>query len=240
MKAVERKHLETNSLVEGVETLSHTLNKGLPRRYWGALGLILLAVGLYYAWQYFSARSQSANSALWWKWDQVGNGDGLTSAYSSLSTDDKQSPTFIEKLESQQLEEFIKGNKGTIQGRLAKFQLARLNLFEGLRDLGIAMKPQKENSLACLKKAAELYKELIADSKGDPILLPEAILNSGKANEALGNLTDAKTYYTRLKNDFAQSRFGKIGEKELKRLESDGSIVGELSKELTTVPSSSN
>ena len=236
MKAEERKHLETNTLVEGIGKLSHTLRSGVPRRYWIGAAVIALAFGLYWTWTFYAARSRASNSELWWKWDQVGNGDTLAAGYAKLPSIDKTSSTFVEKLEAQQLEAFIKENKGTLQARLAQFELARLNLFEGLRDLGTSLKPQREAALQHLRDAANQYKELIQESRSEPILHQEAILNSGKANEALGNIKEATEFYTKLAKEYKSSRFGALAEKELKRLETDAKAIAELSKQLTEVP----
>jgi tetratricopeptide (TPR) repeat protein len=237
MKAEERKHLETNTLVEGIGKLSHSLRGGVPRSVWIGLAVIVLAYGLYWTWNFYATRSLAANSELWWKWDQVGNGDTLAAGYAKLPSIDKESSTFVEKLEGQQLEAFINDNKGTLQARLAQFELARLNLFEGLRDLGTSLKPQREAALKRLQDAAFQYKQLIQESRSEPILHQEALLNSGKANEALGDIKQATEYYTKLATDYKTSRFGKLAEKELKRLETNAKVIAELSKQLTEVPS---
>jgi hypothetical protein len=237
MKAEERKHLETNTLVEGIGKLSHTLRAGIPRRFWIGVAVLLLALGLFWAWRFYSERSRAANSQLWWQWDQVGNADQLADDYPNLPILTKESPNFVETLEAHELEKFIKDHKGTTQAGMAKFELARLNLFQGLRDLGTSLKPQREAALAHLRDAASQYTELIQEARSEPILHQEAILNSGKANEALGNIKEAAEFYTKLGTDYKSSRFGALAQKELKRLQTDEKMIAELSKELTVVPS---
>jgi len=180
MKAEHRKHLETNTLVEGLGKLNQGLHQGLPRGVWMFLGGVAVVLILFYTWRYFSERSQRLNAALWCEWEQLDGSEALTKGLPDQSLGFNK-----EKYDLDRLEKFGKDNAGTVQGRLARFQLARLFLYDGLRDLGHSTlrNQAREN----LKGAADKYAELIKEARDIPVLHQEAMLNCAKAHESLGD-----------------------------------------------------
>jgi len=240
MKAEHRKQLETNTLADNLGKLLQGVHHGISRNVWVVLGILVVIILLFVAWRGFSASSQRSNAALWFRWDQIDDPDEVDKAIVEMSSDDKdrlrnelELQRLREQLELQRLEAFAKQNAGTTQSRIARFQVARLALFEGLRDLGrISV---REQALKNLEKAAETYEKLIRDSRDLPILHQEALLNCGKANESLGKLDEARKYYQQLQTSYPKSKIRDVAELELIRLKGDATTAEVLAQKLTAV-----
>jgi tetratricopeptide (TPR) repeat protein len=192
MKAEHRKELETNVLADRLGRFIEGVKEGPSPTTWLVLFVVAIAVVLIFVWRYFTHEAEAKSGARWVRLDS------LTSAGD--------------------LEDFIKDkeNKGTPQLRAARFELARFNLAEGLRDFG---KPLR-HSLAHdqLKNAAETYEQL-AEEPGDvPLLQEEALLGAARANESLGNLIKATTYYERLVKEHDKSQLAKDARAAIERL----------------------
>jgi hypothetical protein len=203
MKAEHRKELQTNVLADRLGKAIQGIKEGPSRGTMLFVGVVALAGLLIFVWWYFWSTSQAAESARWAAWDGLTNPAALDS--------------FAQN----------KDNQGTTQGRVARFQIARISLLSGLRELGSSRAAALEN----IRKAAQTYEALANESSDSPLLLEEALLGAGKANEALGDLEKAKGYYKKLADTHPDSPFGKDARAQLERLEKDGKEVQELAKE---------
>jgi tetratricopeptide (TPR) repeat protein len=241
MKAEHRKQLETNTLADNLGKLLQGLHHGLSRNFWVVLGIILGIVVLFYTWKAFSDYSQRYNASLWYKWDQFDDPEEVDNAISELPKEElykiqnniDQIGRLREDLELQRLEAFAKKNAGYTQGRMARFQMARLTLFEGLRDLG--RQETRPRALKSLEMAVETYDKLSKDARDIPLLHQEALLNSGKANESLGHIEKAMEKYQQLQTSYPETEMGKLGERERQRLKKDAKTTEKLAEDLTKV-----
>ena len=234
MKAEHRKQLETNTLADTLGKVLKGINHGLSRNFYVVLGVIVVVFGLFFAWREFSARSQRANASLWVQWDQLDDPEVVDTAVKDLTKDQLDHLTESrEQLELDRLLAFAKQNPGTMQSRVVRFQVARLAMFEGLRDLG---RPgYRKEARTKLELARETYEKLIKDARDFPILHQEALLNTAKANESLGNIEAAKKYYEQLQAAYPKSEIRTLAMNNLERLKQDAPIVDELAEELTEI-----
>jgi tetratricopeptide (TPR) repeat protein len=234
MKAEERKALETNTLANTIGNLLQKGKEGISRNALIVVGAIVLVIVLVYTWRYFAARSQALNAQLWLRWDNLGDPDTMAQVATELEKGGSLplgSQARKEVIDLKLLEKFSTEHPGTVQGRMARFQRARLALYDGLRSLGRI--DEREQALERLKTAADEYDKLIQDSRDVPLLYQEALLNCGKANEALGQIPKALTYYKRLHSEFPNTELGKTAGKEVTRLEKeDKKDVEDLAKDL--------
>jgi tetratricopeptide (TPR) repeat protein len=203
MKAEHRKELQTNVLADRLGKAIQGIKEGPSRGTLLLVGVAALAGLLLFIWWYFWSTSRAADSARWVQWDDLNTAAQLDS--------------FVQN----------KDNQGTTQARLARFQIARRSLLEGLRELGSARAAALEN----IRKAAQRYEELIGESSESPLLLQEALLGAGKANESLGDVEKAKRYYKQLADQHPNTSFGKDAKAQLDRLEKDGKDLQELANE---------
>jgi len=191
MKAQERKALEQNAIVETIEQAYEGVKQGPPSTmlYWVVgIGLVALVVGLFY---YFISTSNSIDSSRW-----ATLGDVAFPA---------QLDPLLEKAEW----------KDTTQGRLASFKQARLDLAQGIRDLGL----DRKTGIEKIKAAAERYEGLRKTSARVPLLQQEALWGAAKAREALGENAAAKAHYEQLVRDFKTTALGEDAAKQIKRLD---------------------
>ncbi len=193
MKAEHRKELETNVLADSVGRTLKGLKEGPSRGTWVALSMVGVVLILFFTWRIVKQHAETSSSDLYLKW-------------AALAT-------------PAELEAFAKDNAGTMQGRLARFRLARLDMAEGIANVGT---PQlRAEALDHMRKAGELYKELANETGSQSILQQEALLNAGKAFETLDELDTARGFYSRLQKSYPNTYAGKDAEDALKRLEGD-------------------
>jgi tetratricopeptide (TPR) repeat protein len=236
MKAEHRKELATNALADKLGHLVTNIKQGVSRSTVYVLGAVALVIVLFLIWRYFHLASQERNANLWLTWDQ------LTAPAEFDRLADQNKGASRDQLALKRLEEFVgeQKNKGTSQGRLAQFDIGRLALYQGLKDLGGF---NRSSAIERLKLAASTYEKLITDARDIPVLHQEALLNAGKANEALGDLGKAKGYYEQLKKDYPKIEpVVALADKELKRLEDDSKdgTLDRLIKEYNSPPPSLN
>ena len=190
---------------------------------WIVGGVVVAAILLYFIWHYFSRSSDEKNSARWLVAMRVFDGESVTAPM------DAKTPFLGPEAE---LEKMAKDNPGTSQARVARFYLARLSLAQGEKDLG----SKREIALDRVRKAADLYEKLQADSSDSPVLHQEAILRGGKAREMAGDFGKALEHYNLLIKEYPKSAFlddAKAGAERLK----DGSATR---KELEALNASLN
>jgi hypothetical protein len=190
MKAEHRKELVTNSLAQTLGQTIQGLKEGPSSRTVLVVVLIGLALLLFFTWRYFAQSSQAADSELWLRWDSLVTPTQVTGMLDDRAVAD------------------------TPQGRLARFLAARSALQEGLRDLGRPASKAQDN----LKKAADLYAKLAAETSRSPLLHQEALLCGAQAHEALGDYGQAKGLYEQLAKQYPDTPRGKDAQQQVERL----------------------
>ncbi len=164
MKAEHRKELETNVLADRMGKLVESVRTGPTGslRVGIVIGLVIVALGLGY---YLYQASHGDTSKLWTQLD--------------AAKDPKE------------LEELANANHGTIPARTARFELARIFLADGVRNLGSSVKPPDspqtlhEVAVESLEKARTTYAELSGEVRDLPMLAQEAMMGAAKAEESL-------------------------------------------------------
>jgi hypothetical protein len=200
MKAEHRKELATNTLADKLGHVIQSFKEGPSRNatIYGTVVVVALLLVVIYRW--VSTNATANDSGRWVRWDQL--------------------------LTRDELEKFADENRDTEQGRLARFEMARLDLQDGLRDLGSQL--TKSEALKRLRRAAENYGTLADESGNTALLSQEALQNAAKARESLGEYDQAKVLYGRLARDFPQSLKGKEAAEQVKLLEKPGPGLEEL------------
>ncbi len=200
MKAEERKELQKNDLAAGLEKLVTGVTEGPSKNTvtYMTLGIVgvALVVGMFYTWQHFAAQSRTADADRWEELNRINSDSAWT-----VNTD--------------KLEDFAKKNAKTPQARLARFELARYWI-QSDRDL--AAPGRQGDALSNVKKARDLYKELIAESSDSPVLAQEALMGTAKGSETIGDIDEARRQYEKLAKDYPQSVYGKDAAKQLERI----------------------
>jgi len=204
----QRRHqLESNTLASSMKKVVEALKEGPSRTTWIVLALVATAVILFYVWRYFSHTSEEKNSARWFTAMRVFEGERL-----APPKDDEKAALFPRP--EDELTKLAKENEGTVQARIARFDIARINLAEGERLLGSS----REAALERVRKAAELFEKLQGESSDVPILHIEAILKAGKAHEMNGEFNKAIEQYQKLLKEYPKSAFKDEAEAGIARL----------------------
>jgi len=198
MKAEHRKELQTNALADRMGRVIQRM-KQRPKRgslLTVVLVLFVVAAALFFLWRRSSANQREAD-----RWVDFARA---------------QAPQTMQKVE--QL------NPGTLQARLADFQLAWLFLY----DFGIKSLPvDAEEAVKNIKTAREKYEQLLPNVKDDPVLAPEARYDIAVAEESLAadprgdprtHLNAAKELYSAVARDYPKSAHAKDAEKRAKQL----------------------
>jgi tetratricopeptide (TPR) repeat protein len=206
--ASQRRHqLESNTLASSMKKVVEALKEGPSRTTWIVIGLVATAVILFYVWRYFSHNSEEKNSARWFTAMRVFEGDRITPP----KDDEKLA---LPPRPEDELAKFAKDNEGTMQARIARFDIARISLAEGERFLG----SNRERALEQIRKAAELFEKLQGESSDIPILHIEAIFKAGKAREMNGEFNKAIEQYEKLLKEYPKSAFKEEAEAAKARL----------------------
>jgi hypothetical protein len=199
---------ETNVLTEKLGRAYQGIKQGPSRGMLLVGGLVVLVVVLVFTWRYFSTSSRATASARW------------------LRLDGAVFPPQLEDVVAD------KDFKGSTPGRIARYKEARVHLHAGLRDLG----RKTPFAYGSIRKATELYEELLKESAPLPLLQQEALWGAAKGHESLGDLPKARELYERLMTQHKGSALAADAEKQLARLDNPGnqqelkSIVKEYSQ----------
>jgi tetratricopeptide (TPR) repeat protein len=210
MKAEHRKELETNKLADTVGGFVQSFKEGPSKNaiiYGSIIGVAFVLLIIYW---WVAGNAAANSSSRWLQLEQI-NDRG-------------------------QLEQFTKEYPDTEQGRLARFQLARLDLDQGIRGLGWV---DKTEATKRVRRAAESYEKLAGESGNTPLLAQEALLNAAKGRESLGEYDQAKQLYGRLARDYPQSLKGKYAAEQVEALKTSGPELDELKqivKDTTSEP----
>jgi tetratricopeptide (TPR) repeat protein len=108
--------------------------------------------------------------------------------------------------------------QGHLQGRLARLEEARRDLYDGLRDLGVNGAARTQ-ALENIKKAAEIYDALVTECADNPVLHQQTLMGAAKAHESLGQYDEARKFYQQLSQKYGNTVLGREADDQLKRLE---------------------
>ncbi len=202
MKAEQRKELQTNSLVRFLGRLKQNFKGGASRKATIIWGIVLLALVVFVAWRIASLRSEANDSARWVTLDSLSGSD--------------------------EVDEFISKNQGTIQASVARLQKARKNLEAGLSGLYT----QRSTAVEKLQEAANDYENLAKQFKATPVLVQECLLGAGKAYEGMGDFDKARDFYIDLQNRFKDSPLAKEAEQRANDIEKNAKDLATLAEKL--------
>lgn len=225
MKAEHRKELQTNKLADSLGKMVQRAKEGPSRNTVIVIGSVAVVVALFFTWRYFSRRSQRLDAQRSADFLLLSNGEKMPSlikqAEQMLSDGNNNPHDFIlpglkrELAQHLLLQEFAEEHKGTLQGKLAKLQNARLSLAQGVEQIGSDL--SRDRALSLLKDADRLFGE-VANETGDyPHLQQEALLGAAVARESLGNQSGANELLERLVRDHPKSAAGKTARESLDR-----------------------
>lgn len=203
MKAAHRKELQTNALANRMGRLLDNVKSGPKSASVVAWILVILALVLLGAWKYYGSVSPEEDSARWVALRQVTN-------------------TLDTRRMRKDLEELVQRERGSVQARIARFQLARICLREGQDSFASF---DRGEAIESLRAARAQYEALIRETNDNPMLHQEALLGAATAEEALSGapadpaeagpegLDRALEYYLRLAQ-FSLKQLGKSVSKE--------------------------
>ena len=165
MKAEHRKELHTNLLADRLTKLAKNLKSGPSSSslaIWIGIGLLVLT---YIVWRVYSRSATETRAALWSSMNAALQDDaGLQGKLSELAKD----------------------NPRTIPGRVARLQLARRHLQDGVRQLPV--EPFRKEAVAKLIQARDEFAQLASETAGDSLLGAEALMGQARAEEALASV----------------------------------------------------
>lgn len=196
MKAEERKQIETNSVVLGIQRLRERVT---GRTLYFAVGLLAVAIGAILLYRYYSkSRTQVRDAGLL----QLASADT-----------------------AEKLKQGMEEHRGTLLGSQFKLHLARYELrTEGLPKLATDRPEDRKKAAASVEAARTHFQELTGEFKGEDqqALLQEAWLGLAQAEEALvgmptadggtdsrGDPDKAIEYYEKAAAVFPDSEFSK-------------------------------
>lgn len=186
MKAAHRKELQTNALADRMGRLIETLKSGPKSTSVVAWLFVFVALVAVVGWRYLGGSNPETESS---RWLSLGTATHLPDPSSA----------------SKGLDEIQAEERGSMQARAARVQLARLSLREGQENLAHADSEKRKEALGKLRKARDLYEQLTRETADIPLLQQEALMGTAKAEEALagvagadGDFGRAVSYYQRL------------------------------------------
>jgi hypothetical protein len=194
MKAEERKHLKENEFQTWISRAWKSITSGSTMNtiVWS---VILIALVLAIGWRYYSSSTFVTRSAMWYALDNATTVDALNA--------------------------IIKENKGTVVGRVARFDLARFQMQDASSRLAGPNHADRVTAADDLQAARDTYRELAKESGSEPALVQEAMMNVAKAEETLSgvpknnsetemrsSLAQAVTLYRELASKYPKSYLG--------------------------------
>jgi predicted Zn-dependent protease len=107
----------------------------------------------------------------------------------------------------------------TPAGRVARLQLARISLKEGLDQLYSSTADDRTHARENLEETQKAYANLVRDCRDDPILVQECLMGEAKAKESLGDLDGALATYQKLLEEYKDSFLVQEAEERVKFLQ---------------------
>jgi len=193
MKAQHRKELQTNVLADRLGRFLRNAKEGPSRQVLVIWGAVLLAAAIGLGWWYFSRHSEQENSA--------------------------ENRDLQEATTRDDYKKIADAHPNTPAGRMARLQLARMSLREGLEQLYSGLSDDRAKARSRLEEARDSYRQLATDFKDAPIIVQQCLMGEAKAQESLGDLDDALAGYQRLANEYPDSALGKEAKERVAFLE---------------------
>lgn len=180
MKAEQRHELEKNELAAKLSTAWTGLSSNDPKsnRAWTIALVVLLAV---VGWTLWSRYSRNVDAASWHKLEYA----------SSL----------------ERLGEVAKDSPNSVQGRIAKFHMARWQSQEALGKLDANLPDERVMAADQLEKVRSIYAELSQASGMPDVLIQEAMLQLARTEETLASVPKANDPAMRGSLDEALKRY---------------------------------
>ena len=181
MKTERRHELQKNQLAD---SLAHWIEAAKPYSR-AALALVVAAVVAIFAWGYLS--NQSSRRAA----------DGWNAYFSAIGARDPRT----------ELTDIASRYAGTEVSIWARLTLADIQLDDGTARLFVEKKDARDE----LRKAAELYRAVLLDSR-EPMVLDRATFGLARAHEALGTpetLAEARKEYRSIGEKWPNSPYAK-------------------------------
>ncbi len=214
MKREHRKELHTNVLADRMGRLLQGM-KSAPQSSSLIWVFLLLTLLTHASWQFYASTTRSNRSGLWVQLDEA--------------TRDPEDASL-------RLAAFANKNQGSIPGRTARFELARIRLQEGQENLTSFHRSAAVNSIIDARK---LYEKLATECPDSPLLAQEALMGVAKAEESLvgimdpdkeppesyGSLERALEFYHRLASKYPNSVLGQAAAKRADELEEEQTLA---------------
>lgn len=165
------------------------------------LVVVVVAVALLLVWRWLANRAAEYTANQMVALAQMTDGSDIR-ALAALAPDEKNIRTDIQtdnlrrqRVMVKQLEEFVRANPRSYEGRAARLRLARMALYLGEREAASQFPSHREAAKELLELARDQYKALEGEFAGTPLLVQEAKLNQARALETLGQFDEAKALY---------------------------------------------
>jgi tetratricopeptide (TPR) repeat protein len=196
MKAQQRKELHTNALADWlgrfVQMVQHTREGPSTPVLVVCAVLVAVAAGVV-GWVWYDRHSKVQTST------------------ENRDLDQAQTREDYKKI--------AEAHPNTPAGRVARLQLARLSLKDGLNQLYASNADDRAQARANLEEAKKYYANLVRDCQDAPILVQECLMGQAKAQESLGDLDGALTTYRSLVTQHKDSFLAQEADEHVKFLE---------------------
>jgi len=222
MKAEHRKELHTNLLADRMGRALQSIKEGPKSTSAITWMFIILALGTFTIWKLYASAKVTEYSSLWVSIDKADS-----------TPNPAETVLEFQKVADQ--------HRGTSPGRVARFQLARIELEGGLQNLASEQRP---DAIKSILEARKQYEQLARECTDAPLLKQEALMCVAKSEEALaavpnpddpgqtyGSLERALDYYQQLARDYPGSFQGAFAEQHIKELDKSPAGPDDLSAE---------
>ena len=162
MKAEKRHQLQRNALADGVGRLVQSVRSGPTTRSTMIWVFVILTLAAVVLWQYGAHATQVRYSQLW-------------TAVDNASRDPNTGPSKLLQIGDQ--------NSGTIPGRSALFQVARIEMENG--QALIRTRFRQTDAAKQINESRKLYKKLAGECADASLLVQEAMMGIAQAEESL-------------------------------------------------------
>jgi hypothetical protein len=230
MKAEERKRLERNELADRLKHAWEGVASTTPKsnRIWT---IALAALVIVLIWALYSRYTTGQDISLWARLDTSFDLDQLRSLY-------KEFPN-------------------TTQGRIARYQIARIQFAESIQKVAAQNADDRVAAAKNIEDVRKAYSELVQVTGLPPLMNQEAMLQLARTEEILasvpqtddaakmrGTLDQAITYYDELKKKYPESMAGKQAaaraEELRKKKDEVAKLYSELAKDQAKSPPAAN
>jgi hypothetical protein len=195
MKAQQRKELHTNALADWLGRCVQLVQrpKEGPSTTLLVVAVVVVAIALgVVGWMWYGRHAKQQTSA------------------ENRELEQAQSRDDYKKIAN--------AHPNTPAGRVARLQLARLTLKEGLDQLYASSADDRVKARENLEEAKQVYASLVRDCQDAPLLAQECLMSQAKAQESLGDLDGALATYRTLTTQHQDSFLAREAEERVKFL----------------------